>query len=224
MKQSLFILLLFVNINLFSQNKFEMSLGGGANVFLIPNSLIAKENTENVVASQFSFNLSYEIIYNISIGTGAESATHKWKEVNMKDNLFYVFGDYYTDALKTYKLYNYPIYLQYEYKKLNKLLPYIKVGYSFTNLKLEKSEFLKASPTDKLDFFFDDYISYEHKDDQISIEDMSNIFMNLGIKYKLTDKFLLGLDVGVKRYHFYWYSKERTNYSPESNLVISYKF
>ncbi len=219
------ILLLFVNLSVFSQKRFEISLGGGANMFLIPNSLIAKENTENVIAYQGNISASYEIIYNISIGAGAENNVHKWKEVNMKDKLYAtLFGEHYIDVLKTYKIHNYPIYLQYEYKKLNKLLPFIKVGYSFAKIKTEKSEFLKARPNDDFNYLFEDSNNYEYTDDKIFIDNMRIIFMQLGIKYKIKDNILLGLNAGLKKYKYYWYSKERTNYSPESNLFISYKF
>jgi len=224
MKQSLFIILLFANLSLFSQKRFEIYLGGGANMFLIPNTLIAKENTENVIAYQYNINLSFEIIYNISIGTGLEYETYKWKELNIKSPWAYAFGDYYLDVLKTYKMRNYPIYLQYEYKKLNKLLPYVKAGYSFAKVKHDKSEFLSAKPDDKYDFLFTDEYNYDKQGKEIFIDYMSVIFMQLGIKYKITNSIFLGLNAGLKKYKYYWYSKERTNYSPESNLFISFKF
>ncbi len=224
MKLKLIILLLFVNTILFSQNRFEVSLGGGANTYLIPNSIIAKENTENVVANQYNLNLSYEIIYNISVGVGIEYATHQWKELNIKSPWAYSFGDYTIDALKSYSLYNYPIYLQYEYKKLNKLTPYVKAGYSFTKIKHEKSTFLKAKPDDKYDFLFNDTYNYDKQGREIYIDGMNVMFVQLGIKYKLSNNIFLGLNAGIKKYKYYWYSKERIGYTPESNLFVSFKF
>lgn len=224
MKLKIIIPLLFINLSLLSQNKFEISLSGGANIFLIPNSLIANKNTENVIAYQSNFNISHEIIYNISLGAGIEYATHKWKELNIKSPYVFLFSDYSIVALKTYKLYNYPIYLQYEYKKINKLLPYIKVGYLFTSIKHEKSEFLSAKPDDRFNYFFADTYTYDKQRKEIFIEGMNVIFMQLGIKYKINNNILIGLNAGIKKYKYYWYSKERTNYSPESNLIVALKF
>ncbi|MCF6367124.1 MAG: hypothetical protein L3J35_13115 [Bacteroidales bacterium] len=224
MKTKLTILFILISTAIFSQKKFEATLTGGANYFFNSDTLSHPEYSRNgAIGFQEGIEVSVSPIKYFRIGAGTKHTTLSWKENNVPVELF-EYGSYTLDAVQYYKLWEFPVYLQFELLTENKITPYIRAGYSFTNIISKSGKILQTDPPGYgNDFIALEYI-YSFEGIYLYISKMHAIFVNAGLNYKLNDSFFLGINSGIKKYNYLVFDIETKNYTVYCNLTISYKF
>ncbi len=190
----------------------------------LPDSLNLKNNKNGKIAYQAGIEFSYAIFNHFRIGIGGVYTTLSWEELYVPEPEDYYLIDFSIDVQYHYRLMEFPLYLQYEPIIDKKFTPYIRIGGSVTKVNASTAKLLGTDPPGNEQNYYAQIFNYTFKDDMLFVRDMHAVFLNIGINYKITNSFFVGINAGIKRYFYYSFNDKRSNYVTCGNITASYRF